>query len=121
MSIPTKIINNVLLSSIGVRCECLDHSTYPTKPGQRIRIQKTHLTDHYFGIKSGEILSKVVKATRSNTNPHSHISILQDFKNRNRLRLIKPIERKGISFLNISLMSQKEYTRRVNPRKNTKK
>lgn len=38
---------------------------------------KTHLTNHCFGIRSGESLSNVLKATRSNINPHSHISILQ--------------------------------------------
>ena len=36
---------------------------------------KTHLTNHCFGIRRGKNLSEVVKATRRNTNPHSHISI----------------------------------------------
>lgn len=36
---------------------------------------KTHLTNHCFGIRRGKSLSKVVKATRENTNLHSHISI----------------------------------------------
>jgi len=54
---------------------------------------KTHLTNHYSGIRCGKILSKVVKATRRHTNPHSHISIIQDTTNRNQSRLSK-IDRK---------------------------
>ena len=44
------------------------------------RNSKTHLTNHCFGIRRGKNLSEVVKATRRNTNSHSHISILQDNK-----------------------------------------
>ena len=35
---------------------------------------KTHLTNHYLGIRRGKNLLEVVKATMKNTNPHSHIS-----------------------------------------------
>ena len=45
------------------------------------RNSKTHLTNQYLGIRCGEILSKVVKATGKFTNPHSHISILQNTQN----------------------------------------
>ena len=45
------------------------------------RNSKTHLTNQYFGIRGGKILLEVVKATgNKNTNPHSHISILQNNK-----------------------------------------
>ena len=54
---------------------------------------KTHLTNHCFGIRCGKNLSKVVKATGTNTNPHSHISILQDTTQRNQSRINK-IDRK---------------------------
>ena len=39
---------------------------------------KTHLTNHCLGIRCGKILSKVVEPQGKNTNPHSHISILQN-------------------------------------------
>ena len=45
------------------------------------RNSKTHLTNHCSGIRRGKTLFKVVKATGSATNPHSHISILQNTQN----------------------------------------
>ena len=54
---------------------------------------KTHLTNHCFGIRRGKNLIEVVKATGENTNPHSHISILQDTTQRNQSRINK-IDRK---------------------------
>ena len=42
------------------------------------RNSKTHLTNHCLGIRCGKNLHQVVKATGKNTNPHSHISILQN-------------------------------------------
>ena len=50
----------------------LNHKTW-----YAIRIQKTHLTNRYSDARCGENLSKVVKATSSDTNPHSHFKILQ--------------------------------------------
>ena len=45
------------------------------------RNSKTHLTNHYFGVRCGENLSEVVKATRRDTNPHSHFQYNKFYKN----------------------------------------
>lgn len=42
------------------------------------RNSKTHLTNHCLGIRCGKKLLKVVEHKEENTNPHSHISILQN-------------------------------------------
>ncbi len=54
---------------------------------------KTHLTNHYFEIRCGKNLLEVVKATRRHTNPHSHISMIQDTAYRFQSRLKRLIER----------------------------
>ena len=52
------------------------HKSYSIKPGSIYEF-KTHLTNHYLRISSGKILSKVVNATRTNTN---HIHTFQFYK-----------------------------------------
>ena len=42
--------------------QCVIHSTYFVKLGTRYEF-KTHLTNHYLEIRSGENLLQVVKAT----------------------------------------------------------
>ena len=70
-------------------------STTTLKPQNLVQNtnSKTHLTNHCFGIRRGKNLIEVVKATGENTNPHSHISILQDTTQRNQSRINK-IDRK---------------------------
>ena len=58
-------------------CDVLDATTLKPQNLVQNANSKTHLTNHYFGIRSGKNLSKVVEATRNNTNPRSHISIIQ--------------------------------------------
>ncbi len=72
MSIPTKYIKIHPFKNI---CDVFD--TTALKPQNLVQNtnSKTHLTNHCSGIRRGKILSEVVKATGSATNPHSHISI----------------------------------------------
>ena len=54
-------------------CDVLDATTLKPQNLVQNANSKTHLTNHCFGIRCGRNLSKVVNATRKNTNPHSHI------------------------------------------------
>ena len=72
MSIPTKYIKIHPFINI---CDVFNTTTLKPQNLVQNTNSKTHLTNHCFGIRRGKILLKVVKATRSNTNPHSHISI----------------------------------------------
>ena len=72
MSIPTKYIR---IHPFKNKCDVFDTTTLKPQNLVQNTNSKTHLTNHCSGIRRGKTLIKVVKATRRNTNPHSHISI----------------------------------------------
>ena len=72
MSIPTKYIKIHPFKNI---CDVFNTTTLKPQNLVQNSNSKTHLTNHCSGIRRGKNLSKVVKATRRPTNPHSHISI----------------------------------------------